>query len=260
MAELDLATVAAASDAWVLEPEGSEVVETAEYRLLRFPERFADPLQVQWVRSARPAEAVLEDVIARAVEFGLPEAGVYVRLTAPDGFEEALLGRGAQLVDTGDVLAMALPADVTAADLPGLEVRWLTAPQVARDANMIGVSVFGGSRASDDELARRAAAYRDMVIAGTGGAVVAYLDDTPAGLAGIEIADGVARLWGGAVLEAYRGRGVYRALVAVRLTYAAKHGATMALTQGRVATSSPILQRLGFVSYGQERSYRLPLG
>lgn len=62
MGELDLATVAAANDAWVLAPEGSEVVETAEYRLVRFPERFADPLQVQWVRSARPAEAVLGEV------------------------------------------------------------------------------------------------------------------------------------------------------------------------------------------------------
>ena len=47
MGELDLATVAAANDAWVLAPEGSEVVETAEYRLVRFPERFADPLQLQ---------------------------------------------------------------------------------------------------------------------------------------------------------------------------------------------------------------------
>jgi GNAT superfamily N-acetyltransferase len=62
-----------------------------------------------------------------------------------------------------------------------------------------------------------------------------------------------------AVLEPYRGRGVYRALVAARLTYAAGHGATMALTQGRPSTSSPILQRLGFVAYGRERTYRLPL-
>lgn len=62
------------------------------------------------------------------------------------------------------------------------------------------------------------------------------------------------------MLEAYRGRGIYRALVAARMTYAAEHGATMALTQGRTITSSPILQRLGFVSYGQQRSYRLPLG
>lgn len=85
MGELDLATVAAANDAWVLAPEGSEVLETAEYRLVRFPERFADPLQVQWVRSARPAEAVLGEVVARAVGFGLPEAYVYVKLSAPDG-------------------------------------------------------------------------------------------------------------------------------------------------------------------------------
>jgi hypothetical protein len=59
MGALDLATVAAANDAWVLASEGSEVVETAEYRLVRFPERFADPLQVQWARSSRRAEGVL---------------------------------------------------------------------------------------------------------------------------------------------------------------------------------------------------------
>ncbi|TCN35304.1 acetyltransferase (GNAT) family protein [Kribbella orskensis] len=259
MGELNLATVAAANEAWVLEPEGSQVAETAEYRLVRFPERFPDPLQLQWVRSARPAEAVLGEVVARAVEFGLPEVNVYVRLSAPDGFVEALLGYGAQLVDTGDVLALALPADVKAPDVPGLEVRWLTALEVARDANAVGVSVFGGSRASDDELAPRAAAYRDSVAAGTGGLLVGYLDGTPVAVAGVELVDSVARLWGGAVLEAYRGRGVYRALLAARMTYAAEHGGTMALTQGRITTSSPILQRLGFISYGREHSYRLPL-
>jgi hypothetical protein len=48
-------------------------------------------------------------------------------------------------------------------------------------------------------------------------------------------------------------------MVAARLTYAVEHGATMVLSQGNVTTSSPILQRLGFVAYGQERAYRLPL-
>jgi hypothetical protein len=33
----------------------------------------------------------------------------------------------------------------------------------------------------------------------------------------------------------------------------------MALSQGIIDTSSPILQRLGFVAYGHERAYRLPL-
>jgi hypothetical protein len=170
MSELRLGTVAAANDAWAGQaPEGSEVVETAEYRLVRLPERFPDPLQVQWVRSGRPAAAVLEDIVARAVGFGLPEAYVYVKLSAPDGFDEALLGCGAELVDTADVLAMALPVDVEAPDLPGLEVRWRTVPEVARDANTVGISIFGGSRASDSELARRAAADRAMVVGGPEG-------------------------------------------------------------------------------------------
>lgn len=259
MSQLDRATVAAANDTWVWAPEGSEIVETAEYRLARFPERFPDPLQVQWVRSARPAESVLDDIVARAVEFGLSEAYVYAKLSAPAGFDDALLARGARLDDTADVLAMGLPADVTPPDRLEIDVRWRTTWEVARDGNAVGTSIFGGSRAADDELARTVAAGNDTIAAGTGGAVVAYLDGAAVGVAGIEIAAGVARLWGGGVLESHRGRGVYAAMIAARLRYADEHGAAIAFTQGRVTTSSPILQRVGFVSYGQERMYRLPL-
>lgn len=259
MAELDLATVMAANDAWVRAPEGSEVVETAEYRLVRFPEGFANPLELQWLRSTRPVELVLGEVVARAAEFGLPEAYVFTKLGGPADFDEALVACGAQLVDTSDVLAIALASDFKAPDFPELEVRWRTTLEIARDANRVGTTVFDGSKARDEELARRAAADRETIAAGTGGSVVAYLGGAPVGVAAVVIADGVARLWGGGVLEARRGRGVYRALVAARMTYGAAHGATMALTQGRTATSSPILQRIGFVSYGRERAYRLPL-
>ena len=260
MGELDLAAVSAANDAWVWTPEGSEVVETSEYRLARLPDRYPYRAQVQWVRSVRPAATVLEDIVARVTEFGQPQAWVYAKLSAPEGFNEALLERGAQLVDTADLLARALPADATAPDVRGLDLRWRITPEIARDASIIGISAFGGDVASDDELAGQAAADRATVPAGAGGAIVAYIDGSAAAVAGIEIVDGVARLWGGAVLEAYRGRGVYRALVATRMAYAAEHGATMSFTHGRIATSSPILQRLGFVSYGQERAYVLPLG
>jgi GNAT superfamily N-acetyltransferase len=260
MGEIDPATVAAANEAWVLEPEGSEVVETAEYRLVCLPERFTDPLQVQWVRSARPAEVVLAEVVARAARFGLPDASVAVKPGSPDGLDAALLGRGAELVATGDVLAAALPAEVGAPELAGLDLRWMTTPEIGRDGNAVAVAVFGGSPASDDILARRSAAVRASVAAGTGGAMVAYLDGVAAGVTTVEIVDRVARLAGGGVLTAYRGRGVYRALLAARLRYAAEHGATMALVRGDVTTSSPILRRLGFVSYGQERFYRLALG
>jgi hypothetical protein len=83
---MELATVIAANDRWIgPAPEGSEVVETNEYRLVRLPDRFPDPLQVQWIRSARPADAVLDDVVARAASYGLSELQVYEKIGSPEG-------------------------------------------------------------------------------------------------------------------------------------------------------------------------------
>jgi ribosomal protein S18 acetylase RimI-like enzyme len=59
-------------------------------------------------------------------------------------------------------------------------------------------------------------------------------------------------LWGAAVVPAFRGRGIYRALVRARLAHAAARGATLALVHAE-PTSSPVLQRLGFGVYGQQR-------
>jgi GNAT superfamily N-acetyltransferase len=123
----------------------------------------------------------------------------------------------------------------------------------------VGVTVFGGSMPPKERLAEEAERDGATVRAGDGGIVVAYVDGAPVGSAGVAMACGVARLWGGAVLEAARGQGVYRALVAARLKYGVTHGATMGLVKGRVDTSGPILRRAGFAAYGQETSYRVPL-
>lgn len=261
MLELDEATVTAANDAWVgAAPEGAEVLETGEFRLVLLPERFPDRLQAQWVRSTRPADAVVDDLVARAAAFGQPNAFVMAKAGAPEGFDEALLARGGELLDTADILARPLPGDVDVSDVPGLEVRWRATAEVTRDANRVGIAIFGGTPADDETIAAAAQTSRESFESGAGGAVVAYVNGTPAGIAGLQIVDGIARLWGGGVLEEFRGLGVYRAMVATRLAYAAEKGARMALSQGKVTTSSPILRRLGFKSYGQERSYRLPLG
>lgn len=66
-------------------------------------------------------------------------------------------------------------------------------------------------------------------------------------------------MWSGAVVESARGQGFYRAVLAARLTYAARHGATMALVKGRVETSGSILRRAGFAAYGQELIYAVSL-
>ena len=57
---------------------------------------------------------------------------------------------------------------------------------------------------------------------------------------------GFATFWGGATLEAWRGRGIYRALVAYRATLAAKRGLRYVEVDAS-DDSRPILERLGFV-------------
>ncbi|HYN96449.1 MAG TPA: GNAT family N-acetyltransferase [Pilimelia sp.] len=56
-----------------------------------------------------------------------------------------------------------------------------------------------------------------------------------------------ASLWGGATLPAWRGRGIYRALVAARARLAGARGRTL-LQVDASENSRPILERLGFVA------------
>ena len=85
------------------------------------------------------------------------------------------------------------------------------------------------------------------------------MDGAPAATGGCTRAGAVARLWGAGTRPDLRGRGAYRALVAHRIAVAHELGATLALVKGRVATSAPILRRLGFTAYGQERLVVVPL-
>jgi hypothetical protein len=89
--------------------------------------------------------------------------------------------------------------------------------------------------------------------------VVGFVDDEPACTGGCTLVSRVAQLWGGATRQELRGRGAYRAVLARRMDVARQHGATLALVKGVVETSAPILRRAGFIPYGEERSYRVPL-
>jgi GNAT superfamily N-acetyltransferase len=63
-----------------------------------------------------------------------------------------------------------------------------------------------------------------------------------------------ATLWGGATLRAWRGRGIYRALVQRRAQLAAARGRQY-LQVDASADSRPILERLGFVAVTGTRPY-----
>ena len=54
-----------------------------------------------------------------------------------------------------------------------------------------------------------------------------------------------ASLWGGGTLPAYRGRGLYRGLVAHRAAESLRRGYRFLTIDARNTTSRPILERLG---------------
>ncbi|MGA5895808.1 GNAT family N-acetyltransferase [Streptomyces venetus] len=93
------------------------------------------------------------------------------------------------------------------------------------------------------QLLARLAADPDTVVA-----VVAMAGDEPVSSARMELVPGTrfAGLWGGGTVEGWRGRGIYRSLVAHRAHVAAARGYRW-LQVDATSQSRPILERLGFV-------------
>lgn len=78
-------------------------------------------------------------------------------------------------------------------------------------------------------------------------AVVALAGDIPVSAARMEMVPGTrfAGLWGGGTVESWRGRGIYRALVAHRARAAVDRGYRY-LQVDAMSASRPVLERLGF--------------
>jgi GNAT superfamily N-acetyltransferase len=105
--------------------------------------------------------------------------------------------------------------------------------------------------------------WRDSMLRALDGGVhhyyLARIGGQPVATAGMAVKQRSVYLIGGNVLEAYRGRGIYRALLDERLRHAAELGFSLATTQAREATSAPILERLGFETLFRSRVYKYEL-
>ncbi|MBK3573440.1 GNAT family N-acetyltransferase [Streptomyces sp. MBT65] len=139
----------------------------------------------------------------------------------------------------GEVAALALDAELP----DGL--RLLTATDRAGVDLLMDVHelAFGtdGSRLRA-RLMDQLAAEPDSLVA-----VVALAGDEPVSAARMELVPGTgfAGLWGGGTVKAWRGRGIYRALIAHRARIAADRGYRY-LQVDASDESRPILERLGF--------------
>ncbi|WP_433548907.1 GNAT family N-acetyltransferase [Streptomyces sp. CA-294286] len=113
-------------------------------------------------------------------------------------------------------------------------------------------SAFGGdARKLGEEVLAQLTAAPDTVEV-----VVAMAGDEPVSAARAEFPPGTqfASLWGGGTAPEWRGRGVYRALVAHRTRLAVERGYRY-LQVDALDTSRPILQRLGFARLSTTTPY-----
>jgi hypothetical protein len=254
---LDRDDVLARAAEWVWVPPFARELRTREYRVVAFPEHFAEPTVAMPVAfdSDRPAEEVVDDVLVAAAGLGRDSVSIMGLggRTRPEGLEAHLVDRGATLRETLAVLALDLTKAPPDLEVPGdVEVRAVADLQTLRDYDRIGVGVFGGTLRTEEELASSLASLAD---GGRDPMLVAYREGAALGTGGYTVAGDVLRLWGGAVVPEARGTGVYRAVLDHRLRAGRALGCRVALVKGRVDTSAPVLRRAGFATYGEERAY-----
>ncbi len=123
------------------------------------------------------------------------------------------------------------------------DIRLLSQPEELKDVLTIETSVWKNDQADIIAyLAKNMATQPDMLRV-----YVAYVDNKPASAAWMFFHEGsqFASLWGGSTIEAYRGLGLYTALVAVRARESIKRGAKF-LTVDASPMSQPILENIGF--------------
>ena len=251
------AEVLRAAAAWAWFPRGSVHVR-GDLLLVRYSERFGGGVRGSQVTSARPAAEVLDGALDHTRAWGESVFTFWTNPADDPDLEEELRRRGAVHFDT--VTVFARPTSGAAVDVPpGVSAEVVRTVDQLREVDAINVPVWEQQPLDDDGLRAEFAELTGALDAGTGFRVLGRIDGRAVSTGGCTIVDGFTRLWGAATLEADRGRGVYRAVLAERLRQSAARGAGTALVKGRVSTSAPILARAGFTRYGDERGYRLAL-
>ena len=164
----------------------------------------------------------------------------------PAGVDQVLMDLGASVHETVDICAHSLDSLLPAESLArGASARPVRTRDDVAQYERTSALAWGYPPPSEEDV--------DRAFAGsTEGYFIGCWHGTPAGAGGYGLVGDVARFWGTAVVPEFRGRGVYRAVVHARMADARDRGAKLALVHAR-PTSSPILQRLGFTVYGQQK-------
>ena len=234
---------------------GIEVIDTARYRVTLQPDfPIPGPNSVSWVRCrADEAEEVIREARAIIAPHRLAVNWVLDPDTQPVDFAHHLARNGVEL--ESEVAVMVLPIEhvIENPNVEGLRMHdALADPQAFIAADDVNSEAFGESPRRGGALERRRV---NQLAAGNRRLLLATVDGEPAGSAGLTLFPPLgAIINGGAVRPKFRGRGVYRALLAGRLEMARDAGAAgLAVWGGNM--SAPILAGLGFQTVGWRRFY-----
>jgi GNAT superfamily N-acetyltransferase len=191
------------------------------------------------------ADAIIAAQVSRFAELSRPWEWKHYSHDRPPDLPERLLAAGFTREPT-ETLLVAEIADLTL-DVPppaGVELRAVVDEPGVDALVSVHDEIFGEDHAALGRALLDALRRRPCSVA----AVVAVAGETPIAAGRVEFHAGTdfASLWGGGTLHAWRGRGVFRSLVAHRAALASARGFRY-LQVDALPASRPILERLGFV-------------
>lgn len=199
------------------------------------------------------AEAAIAEQIRYFAEMGRTFEWKHYAHDLPLDLPRRLIAAGFEAGDE-EALMVAELAGLATEIAPPPGVRIVTVSDEAGVALLQRVhdEVFGGDHSGLRlELVAQLAEAPDTVAV-----VIAMAGDVAVSSARAEFHRGTefASLWGGCTLPSFRGRGIYRALVAHRARIAVERGFRYVQVDA-LPTSRPILERLGFVEISKTTAY-----
>jgi GNAT superfamily N-acetyltransferase len=242
---------------------GIEVIVTPRFRAMIQPDfPIAGPNNVGWIRcKAAEADDVISEARAIFAARHLPLMWTIDPDAEPSNFANHLVRHGIIPDPHGEesqVMVMPIDATVEGPAIEGLEIRdALIDLETFRMADGAAAEAFEAKLpiGSGEYLAMQERRRLNFRAAGNRYWLLATMQGEPAGTAGMSLVPpSGAILQGGSVRPKFRGRGIYRALVAERQRIARQAGVG-GLTVWGGDMSAPILTGLGFEKVGWRRFY-----
>lgn len=235
-------------------PPSAGVRVEVDHRVTRVVSDGAGWSGVVW---SQLADDDADDTIAAQIQrFSSIEGGWEWKWYSYDGPSDlpARLQSAGFAPDAGEAVLVAelSEVDLAAAPPPGVELTAVVDRDGVNDLVAVHDEVFGGRHAGVREAALAASDDNFSVAA-----VVARAHGAPIAAGRIELPPGrdFAGLWGGGVLPAWRGKGVFRSLVGYRAALARQRGYRY-LHVDASPDSQPIFERLGFTKLAETTPFR----